>query len=225
MKSGFNSLTHPGTGTTKNLNVAETLKVYYTTAIIPFILFLVVGYIWYAFYGTGVNCYSGYLHSTSIGCGPSQYFSVLGHFISYTAYYIGAPVAVFLAGVLFLLIVPPIGIFIKSIIYHIVGKSFLKEFKKDWSKTFTAVTYGALPLLVLSWMLFIPLVSYIVLALVVVWGFLNSVIALANQQKITRLQSFGVYLVALFIVLLIAVVASGLAIVGLAAPIYSPVLP
>jgi len=225
MKNGFGSLIHPGSETSRNLDVIGALKVYYSVAIIPFILFLIVGMVWFGAYGpTFYNC-SG-ASASGIACGPARYFSVFGNFVRHIAPVTGGVAAVILADIVFLLVVPPIGIFVDSLIYQLIGKNFLREFKKDWSKTFTGVMYGALPALSLYWLLFIPVFGYVVLAIVAIWGFLNATIAIANQQKITRLQSFGVYLVTLFIILLITLVVGSAAISSLAsAPVYGPVLP
>ena len=229
MKNGYGSLIHPGDDTKRDLSIGGTLRVYYTVAIIPFILFLIVGSVWYGTYGAGVyNCPSVTAGQpiSSINCGPHNYFSVFNSFISRVAPTTGAIGAVFLADIVFLLVIPPIGIFIDSLIYHLIGRSFLKEFKKGWSKTFTGVMYGALPALTFYWLLFIPVVGVIFLGIMAVWGFVNAVIAIANQQRITRLQSFGVYLVTLFILLLIVLIFSSVAIGSLLSePIYGPVLP
>lgn len=228
IKNGFGSLIHPGDDTKRNLSIGGALRVYYSVAVIPFILFLIVGSIWYGTYGAGVyNCpAAGTQPVSSINCGPHNYFSIFNGFISSVAPTTGAIGAVFLADIVFLLVIPPIGIFIDSLIYHLIGKSFLKEFKKDWSKTFTGVMYGALPALTFYWLLFIPVVGVIFLGIIAIWGFLNAVIAIANQQRITRLQSFGVYLVTLFILLLIVLIFSSVAIGSMMSePIYGPVLP
>ncbi len=227
-KNGFGSLIHPGDDTKKDMSIGHALKLYYTIAIIPFILFLVIGS---AYYGTiGAASYACHVSAvnptTSISCGPHNYFSIFDGFIASAAPSVGVVGAVFLADIVFLLIVPVIGIFIDSLIYHLIGRSFLKEFKRPWDRTFTGVMYGALPALALYWLLFIPIFGYVILAIVTVWGFINGIIAISNQQRIDRLHAFGVYLVTLFIILLIALIFSSAALTSiLSAPIYGPVIP
>ena len=230
MWNGLGSLIHPGTETKREMNLWGTLRVYYTVATIPFILFLILGSIWYSTIGSAVyNCpamVTSTNPTTSISCGPHHYFSIFNGFISSVAPSTGAVVAVFLADILFVLVVPVIGIFVDSLIYHLIGKSFLKEFKRPWERTFSGVMYGALPALALYWLLFIPIFGLVILGIVTVWGFLNGIIALANQQRIDRLHAFGVYLVTLFVILLIALIFSSVAITGfLSAPVYGPVVP
>ncbi len=228
LKNGYGSLIHPGDDSRKEISIGETLRTYYSVAVIPFILFLVVGSVWYWTYGASVYSCTPAITGVASGlsCGPHQYFSVFNNFIKGAVPITGVIGAVLLADVVFLLIVPVIGIFIDSLIYHVIGRSFLKEFKRPWNRTFTGVMYGALPMLALYWLLFIPVVSLIFLGILVVWGFINGIIAIANQQRITRLQSFGVYLVTLFIILLIVLVFGSVALGSLAsAPVYGPVVP
>ena len=231
IKNGFGSLIHPGADTKRELSIGGALRVYYTVAVIPFILFLIVGSIWYsansvAVYGCPTGVVSTSNPATTVSCGPHAYFSVFNSFIRGLAPSTGIIGAVFLADILFLLVTPVIGIFIDSLIYHIIGRSFLKEFKRPWAKTFTGVMYGALPALSFFWLLFIPVIGVVFLGIIAVWGFLNGIIAIANQQRIDRLQAFGVYLVTLFIILLLALIFSSAALTSfLSAPIYGPVVP
>ncbi len=228
LKNGFGSLIHPGDDTKKEMSIGHALKVYYTVAVIPFILFLIIGSIYYSTIGAAAYAcpVSTVNPTTSISCGPHNYFSIFDGFIANVAPSVGAVGAVFLADVVFLLILPVIGIFIDSLIYHLIGKSFLREFKRPWDRTFTGVMYGALPALALYWLLFIPVFGYVILAIVTVWGFINGIIAISNQQRIDRLHAFGVYLVTLFIILLIALIFSSVALTSiLSAPVYGPVIP
>ena len=228
IKNGFGSLIHPGDDTRKEMSIGGALRLYYSVAVIPFILFLVVGSAWYWTYGASVySCPAVVSGATAgVGCGLHQYFSVFNSFIRNTVPITGVIGAVLLADVVFLLIVPVIGIFIDSLIYHVIGRSFLREFKRPWERTFTGVTYGALPMLALYWLLFIPVVSLIFLGILAVWGFINGIIAIANQQRITRMHAFGVYLVTLFIILLIVLIFGSVALGSiLSAPIYGPVTP
>ncbi len=174
---------------------------------------------------TATSCLtSGQL--ASIGCGPARYFTVFDGFIGGLAPLIGVVASVFLADVLFLLIIPPIAMFIDSLVYQAVGKFILRAFKKDIHSTFTAVMFGALPALILYWLLFIPVISYVMLPIITVWTFIVAIIALSNQQKINRTEAFVVYLVTLFIVFLIAIVFSSAILTSFAPSLfYGPVLP
>lgn len=170
MKSGFGSLIHPGDDTKKEMSIGRALRIYYTVAIIPFILFLIVGSIWYGTYGAAVyNCPVSAGATTGISCGPHTYFSIFNGFIRGLVPTTGPALAVLLTDIVFLLIVPVVGIFINSLIYHLIGRSFLKEFKRPWARTFTGVMYGALPALAFFWLLFIPVLSLVFLGIIVVW--------------------------------------------------------
>ncbi len=227
LKTGFGSLIHPGADTKGNYSIGSALRLYYTVAIIPFILFFIFGALLYSTFGVGAtNCVYSASSVSNISCGPAQYFTVFNSFIGSMIPSIGIYGAIFVADIFFLLIIPPIAIFIDSLIYQLIGRHFLKAFKADLSKTFSAITFGALPALVLYWLLFIPGLSYIMLPIITVWGFLVTIIALSNQQRINRSEAFVVYLVTLFLILLIAVVIGSVALGALVSqPIYGPVLP
>lgn len=227
MKTGFASLIHPGDDTKGNYSIGSALRLYYTVAIIPFILFLVFGSLLYSTYGIGAStCVYSSSQLANISCAPSQYFTIFNSFIGSMIPSIGVYAAVFVADIFFLLIIPPIAMFIDSLIYQLIGGHFLKAFKQDLHKTFTALMFGALPALVLYWLLFIPGLNYIMLPIITVWGFLVAIVALSNQQKITRSEAFVVYLVTLFLVALIAILFASVVLTALVPQlIYGSVLP
>ena len=226
LKKGFGALIHPGKDSQGSYSIGGALRLYYSVSIIPFILFLIVGSVLYGSYATATNCLSASGQIANISCGPARYFTIFDGFIGSLAPLIGVVASVFLADVLFLLIIPPIAMFIDSLIYQLIGKFFLRAFKKDIHSTFTAVMFGALPALVLYWLLFIPAVSYVMLPIITVWGFIVAIIALSNQQKINRTEAFVVYLVTLFLVFLIAIVFSSAILTSFAPQLfYGPVLP
>ncbi len=227
LKTGFGSLIHPGTNTKGSYSMENALRLYYTVAIIPFILFFIFGSLLYSTFGVSTSgCIYPSSSAASISCVPARYFTVFNSFIGSMAHSVGIYAAVFVGDVFFLLIIPPIVIFVDSLIYQLIGRRFLKAFRFNLSKTFSAVTFSSLPALVLYWLLFIPGISYIMLPIMTVWGFVVAIIALANQQKINRSEAFVVYLVTLFVVLLIAIAVGSVALGSLAAqPLYGPVMP
>jgi len=106
----------------------------------------------------------------------------------------------------------PIGFFINSAIYQLVGKHFLRLFKEDYERTFTAMVFGSMPLLLLFWLFVVPGVNLLAFIVLPVWAFVVEVIALSSQQRITRLQSIGAMAVmaALALLVVLLVVYTGL---------------
>ncbi len=226
LKKGFGAIIHPGKDTQGNYSIGSALRLYYSVSIIPFILFLVVGSLLYGTLAVNTNCIYSSAQIASLSCAPARYFTVFDGFIGALAPLIGVVASVFLADVLFLLIIPPIAMFIDSLVYQLIGRFFLRAFKRDIHSTFTGVMFGALPALILYWLLFIPGLSYIMLPIITVWGFVIAVIALSNQQKISRSEVFLVYLATLVLVLIIGIIFSSTVLSSLASqPFYGPVFP
>jgi len=193
VKKSFRLLFSPGRESAAKMDVMGALKFYYGASLIPLLLFLVFGFI-----AMKLGVFSG----------------VLGMFPATSSFMMNAGLNVLLVGfalVYFWLLVP-IGFFIDAALYQLVGKYFLKLFKEDYERTFTAMVFGCMPMLLLYWLFVIPGVNLLAFVVLPVWALVTEVIALSVQQKITRLQSVAAMAVlaglAVLVVLLIVYVGA-----------------
>lgn len=193
VRKSFRVLCSPGKESAAKMDVMGALKFYYGASLIPLLLFLVIGFAVMSF-GMLPNLLRANPALSALM--PNMGMNVL---------------LVVLAVVYFWLLVP-IGFFINSAVYQLVGKYFLRLFKEDYERTFTAMVFGSMPLLLLFWLFVVPGVNLLAFIVLPVWAFVVEVIALSSQQRITRLQSIGAMAVIAALVLLVAllVVYTGL---------------
>lgn len=119
-----------------------------------------------------------------------------------------------------MLVLIPAMILFEALFYHVVGYGLMRRFKGGFGKTTSAVVYGFMPLVALSWSFEIPLVGTLAKLIGIFWGFVILVAALAKLHG-TSVESVVMSMVIMsfvagFIIVLIAVpvllsLSSGLA--------------
>jgi hypothetical protein len=170
VKKSFRLLFSPGKESAAKMDIIGALKFYYGASLIPVLLFIVLGYI--------------ALQSKLLN-------NILGMVPIGSSLILNAGVNLLLVGfaVVYFWLLVPIGFFINSALYQLVGKHFLRIFKGNYENTFTALVFGSMPLLLLYWLFVIPGINLLALVVLPVWALVAEVIALSVQQRITRLQS------------------------------------
>lgn len=174
LRFAYGILLHPSAASRRRMEIGECLKFYYRLTIIPFILFLLFGYV-----------------SNRMGFYNSRFFTLIG------------PTAgtVFI-DVLFFWIAVPLGVVLNSFIYQLVSKFFLRIWRGTLDRTFQAVLFGQLPPVLFYWLIPIPIARVAYLVLFPIWGLVVIVISLSVQQRVTRLQAFAALMAVLFLVIL-----------------------
>mgnify|MGYP001626395312 CR=1 FL=1 len=119
--------------------------------------------------------------------------------------FVGGVIGAFLVGssLLTFLVLMPIMFFFSAFLYQIFGKLF-KLFKGGYNKTFTAVVYGYMPIIIFLWLDLIPIISFLPI-IFEIWGFVISIFALSNQQKTSKLAAFGVILITSIVIAIIVI--------------------
>jgi len=122
-----------------------------------------------------------------------------------------------------LLIVSPLGLLAVAGLYHLFGK-LLKVFNNPYSNTFTATVYSTVPYVLFIWLLAFTNIANLMLLvgieiiffIVLIWEIIITIIALANQQKTSRLRAFAVWLVTIIVVIIayLAVIVTALFALG-----------
>lgn len=115
--------------------------------------------------------------------------------------------AIIIGVIVFMLIGNLIAFFVWAVIIHIFG-AILRQFKRSFDNTLTGVIYGAVPATLFIWTLAIPVWGRLIFALFCIWGFIITIIATANQQKISKWASLGVF-VAIAIVAVVLLIIFG----------------
>ncbi len=174
LKWAIDVMMHPGTKATKSWDIQSALTAYYKVAIIPMILAVILAY------AIG-NVFSSSLKSTAL-------LSSFG----------GTGVGLAVIVIVNYLIAIPIGLLIFAAFIQIVG-SVLQVFKGSYATTFSAVVYGILPYLVLSW---IPLIS----SIGEIWDIVVTVIAIKNLQKTTTLMAFVTWIGGIIVIAIIGTI-------------------
>ena len=178
LKEAVNIMLHPGTATQKERSIRAAIAFYYKVLAIPLILYIILAL---AIQNMTLSLFM-----------PSP---ILFAIIALIVYPIGLL----------------LGLLVGASLYQIFGK-LLKVFSNPYSYTFTATVYGAVPGTLLLWLLaFTNIVMLtvgidIVEIIALIWGIIITIIALANQQKISRLRAFAVWLVTLIVIAIIGVV-------------------
>lgn len=191
----------PSKESAAKMGVKDALKLYYGVSLVPLLLFIVLGSI----------CLNLGLVSNRFGAVPLVLSLLPG---------VGLNVLLVAFAFAYFWVLIPVSLLIDAALYHLVGKNFLKLFKGGYERTFTALVFGFMPMLLLYWLFVIPGVNALALIVLPVWGFVVDVIALSVQQKVTRLQAFAVIAVLLGLVALVMLLsASALAAFG--APLFS----
>jgi hypothetical protein len=121
---------------------------------------------------------------------------------------IGTPIilGIVIASILaYMLIGNLVAFFVWAVIIHLFGMG-LRQFKKSFDNTLTGVIYGAVPATLFIWVLAIPTWGEYLFALFAFWGLIITIMAIANQQRITKMASLGVFLAILIVAVLLLIV-------------------
>ncbi len=108
----------------------------------------------------------------------------------------------------------PISILVNSALYQFFGKVLFKAFKNSYANSVTALVYGSFPVVLFYWL--VSLVSLggnlvtaslvlLILFIIAIWELFVTIVALANQQKCSRLTAFGVMIITGVVVAVILV--------------------
>ncbi len=184
VKKGIDVVFHPSEGTKSEMSIGRALAFYYSFSVIPFIAF------------------TAFITIASL-MGEQDTVPFYTALLFNPGY---APISLIIGSILLFWVLMPIGLFIYAAIYQVVGKYIFRVWKGDYSRTFTAVTFGTLPVVLLGWLCWpipIPMLGTLALAVFAIWEIVALIIALSNTQKISRLSSIKVVV---FVSAIIAVV-------------------
>ena len=185
LKFWMDVLVHPGKATKRALTIKDALKLYYTLAIIPVVLGVVMVFVF-----GGVRSFSS---STSMF---AAFPSLMGLLSTY-GLEIGIGYLLFA-----ILVMTPINAFINSGVYHLLIGRLFKIYDKKYPKVFTAAIFGTLPALMVYWLYPSGIVGTVVMGIFGLWGVIVEIIAFSNQLGMSRIKTLGTF------VLYIAVVAA-----------------
>lgn len=179
--SGYGILIKPRKEVSKKRSVKESLMFYYANSIIPFVLFALASLL-LSSYVPQLALYYTWLH-----------IPITGTFSTDAV----------LTGVLIFFIAVPLGIAVDAALYQLVGKKIMNSFKGNYSQTFSAATYAAMPFLAFGWLLSLPFIEFPIIYIIAAWELALFVIALGAQQKIMGSEAFFVFLMTLVLVVLV----------------------
>ncbi|MGA3020643.1 MAG: hypothetical protein ABSD68_01690 [Candidatus Micrarchaeales archaeon] len=206
-----------GEATTDTLSIRDSFVLYFSISIIPIILFLVVGAI---FFGsqTGQNMPTSFFDGLI-----SLLYAVFitGNF-SYIVPvpFVGFEAVLYLIA-LYILVIFPIEMILIAAALHLVGNNVFHEFKEPFENTFAAVMYAIIPQITFLWVLMLPVFTnsrtmFWYNLIVFTWSILIFFNALSNQQEINRSEITGLLgkgamiILILFVLALIATFTGGL---------------
>ncbi|MGC9037651.1 MAG: hypothetical protein ACP5IK_02990 [Candidatus Micrarchaeia archaeon] len=184
LRRAWNMLWNPGKESKVSMDIGKALKFYYEIGVLGMVLYWIVGAL---LIGAGLTIGSSYL--------PMLPYRPL---ISYIVF----PLLVF-SGIFYFLILIPIGIAINAFLYHIVGKYLLNAWNGNYSRTLAAVTFSEMPMVLFFWLVLIPFVRILV-AIFAFWQAIILIIALAAQQKTSRIDAFVAVLATLVLAVMFA---------------------
>ena len=192
-KDGLDRIIHPNKNRDK-MSIEKAIRFYYRVMVLPLIVSVVLGFIFGSVYG------------------PMGLFSVFGPLSGHGGILSGILGVVYV--LLTFLVLIPVGIIIDAAILHLFSKLIFRIFKGDISKTVTAVMFGELPLVLFYWLLFIPIVKYVVIILAL-WSIYVLVVSLAVQHNISKLRAFAGWLLPIIILLVVEVLIISIFALGL----------
>lgn len=186
VKRAFAVVTDPDRETKKAMSIRGALILYYGVAMIPMVLGLII---------------SGLLGGTI--------YTILDIFNNPIAPILaGHTLPAMLSGTLaYYLVVLPLLILLFSYLVYWMGRKMGSYRPNSYRHTLSAIVYGVLPYLLVSW---IPIIKYAGL----LWGLIVTILAISNLQRTKKANAFITWLLGLF--LLVVIVAVVGAIVGLA---------
>ena len=176
-KSGWNSVMHPNQNTGKKMSIEESLKMYYMFSVLPVVLLIVLGAI-------AVSLLAGVL---SLLPGIGGMLGAIGGGIGI--------IWVIVTAIVYFWILVPIGILVDAALYHLVGGAILKWFKGGYSGTVTAVTYQMMTVVSWIWLLVIPVIGALAVAILALWSLYVLFASLAAQHGTSKGKAFAVWLI------------------------------
>ncbi|MGC8478409.1 MAG: hypothetical protein ACP5NE_00570 [Candidatus Micrarchaeia archaeon] len=182
LKRGIGIVFSPQENAKKGMPVIKALRFYYEFSLLPLVAFTVIGLL-VAYFNGNVPSYAMTL--------PLLYnpaFSIITIVIKAIA--------------LFWILVP-VGFFISAAIYQLVGYNFLHAWKGNYAKTFSAVMFGELPVILFYWLVPLPILGVIALMVLAIWQIVVLVIALSNIQMISRLAAIGAIFVSIALAIIV----------------------
>ena len=177
----------------QKMSIKDALIFYYKLAIIPLILFLIVGFL----------SLSNISNNLLINSLTRTIFLIVTALIWHNYAYYSGVIAfngiglVFASGIFYILILYPLLALIYAIIYHAVWKNFLQQIKGPFSATLTATLFSTLVLTTFAWLIPSALysnnvaVGFLITFILFIWNLAVLTIALSMQHKITRHQALG----------------------------------
>ncbi len=176
---GWKVYFHPSFLAKSKMSVGDALKFYYQNTIVPAIIFIIIG-------------------AAMISLGISSYGSTI--FGGNAAFLAGIGAVAIVLGLVYFWVLVPISIFINAFIYQLVGYNLLKIFDKNYDRSFAAVMFAELPMMLLYWVVAIPIVGIAALVVLSVWSMVVLIVSLAAQHKVKRTDAVVAILAAMLLV-------------------------
>ena len=176
---GWKVYFHPSLLAKSKMSVGDALKFYYQNTIIPAIIFIIIG-------------------AAMISLGISSYGSTL--FGGNAAFLAGIGAVAIVLGLVYFWVLVPISIFVNAFIYQLVGYNLLKIFDKNYDRSFAAVMFAELPMMLMYWVVAIPIVGIAALVVLSVWSMVVLIVSLAAQHKVKRTDAVVAILAAMLLV-------------------------
>ncbi len=183
-KEALGRCTNPNKNTGK-MEVMDALKYYYRVMILPMIVSVVLALIFGIFVGSALG-------------GVGSIF--------------GGVVTAVIAVVYFIVLIP-IGLLFSAAVLQLFAKMVFGIYKGNYSRTFTAVMFGALPVILFYWLGFIPVLGMLLLVFGL-WSIYTTVVSLSKQHNISLGKAFLGWIITAVILAVIEIV---LVVVGLQA--------
>ncbi len=177
----------------QKMSIKDAFIFYYKLAIIPFILFLLVGLL----------SLSNISNNSLINSLTNTILFIETNLIWHNYAYYSCTIAfqgielVLASGIFYILILYPLLALIYVIIFHAVWKNFLHQIKGTFSATLTATLFGTLVLTIFAWLIPSALYSnyasigFLISLILFIWNLAVLSIALSEQHNITRQQALG----------------------------------
>ena len=173
LEDGINVVLHPEKATSEKRGVFDALEFYYYASVVP----MIAGAAAVTLLGVAVFGFSYFFFSSM------PFYSIIA----------GAGIVVFVLALLalfaaYMWILVPLSFFINAAVFQFFGRYVFRQFKRGYSRTYSAVVYGSMPQTLLVFLLAVPFINFIVW----LWGLIVLVVALSNQQKVTKARAFAV---------------------------------
>ena len=185
LEDGINVALHPEKATSVRRGVFDALEFYYYASAVP----MIAGAAAVVLLGVAIFGFSYFFFSSM------PFYSIIA----------GAGMVVFVLALLalfvaYMWILVPLSFFINAAIFQFFGRYVFRQFKREYSRTYSAIVYGSMPQTLLVFLLAIPFVNLMVW----LWGFVVLIVALSNQQKVSKARAFAVVMGSAVLLVLIA---------------------